>query len=322
MNGTATLAHPRRFRFGVEMMEPLPGMSWAESARQLEELGYSTLFVPDHFHEGYGPLAAMTAAALATTQLVVAPMVFACDFRHPAVLARELASIDIFSGGRLEVGLGAGYNPLDYSRSGIVMDRPGVRVDRLIEHVAVLRGLFGNGSFTFEGEHYRIHDLDGTPKPVTPGGPPIIVAGGGRRLLTFAAKAADIIGVNPSTAAGRGTVATAQDALPASIDTKFGWIREAAGDRFDSLEFTAWLSTAAVMDTRSGAGATLLERLSTNFGTAADDVLGSPIVLVGSEGEIADRLHQRRDRWGYSYTVVQARAAMDFAPIVQRLTGG
>lgn len=313
--------HPRRFRFGVEMMEPLQGMSWADSARRLEDLGYSTLFVPDHFHEGYGPLVAMTAAALATTDLVVAPMVFASDFRNPAVLARELASIDIFSGGRLEVGLGAGYNPLDYSRSGIAMDRPGVRVDRLIEHLAVLRGLFGEGPFSFSGEHYRIEDLDGTPKPVTPGGPPIIVAGGGKRLLTFAASAADIIGVNPTTAAGRGAIETAQDALPPSIDRKFGWIREAAGSRFDSLEFNAWLATAAVTSTASGSGATLVERLSANFGAPAEDVLASPIVLVGEESEIGERLHERRERWGYSYTVVQARAALDFAPIVARLTG-
>jgi len=312
-----TASHPRRFRFGVEMMEPFPGMTWVQSAHRLESLGYSTLFVPDHMHEGYGPLVAMTSAAMATTSLVVAPMVFACDFRNPAVLARELASIDVLSGGRLEIGLGAGYNPLDYSRSGIPMDRPGVRIDRLIEHVAVLRGLFAPGPFSFSGEHYRIEELDGTPKPHRPGGPPIIVAGGGKRLLTFAATSADIIGVNPTTAAGRDNVATVQDALPASIDTKFEWIRSAAGDRFDSIEFTAWLGTAAVGDDTSA----LVDKLTARFGAPADDVLGSPIVLVGSESEIEDRLHERRDRWGYSYTVVQARAALDFAPIVARLTG-
>lgn len=310
-------AHPRRFRFGVEMMEPFAGMTWVESARHLESLGYSTLFVPDHMHEGYGPLVAMTAAAMATSSLVVAPMVFACDFRNPAVLARELASIDVLSEGRLEVGLGAGYNPLDYSRSGIPMDRPGVRIDRLIEHVAVLRGLFAPGTFNFAGEHYRIEELDGTPKPYRSGGPPIIVAGGGKRLLTFAATAADIIGVNPTTAAGRDNVATAHDALPGSIDTKFEWIRSAAGDRFDSIEFTAWLGTAAVGNDT----AALVDKLCARFGAPAEDVLGSPIVLVGSEAEVEQRLHERRERWGYSYTVLQARTALDFAPIVARLTG-
>jgi len=313
----AVAAHPRRFRFGVEMMEPFAGTTWVESAQRLESLGYSTLFVPDHMHEGYGPLVAMTAAAMATSSLVVAPMVFACDFRNPAVLARELASIDVLSEGRLEIGLGAGYNPLDYSRSGITMDRPGVRVDRLIEHVAVLRGLFAPGPFSFTGEHYRIEDLDGTPKPHRPGGPPIIIAGGGKRLLTFAATAADIIGVNPTTAAGRDNVATAHDALPASIDTKFEWIRAAAGRRFDSIEFTAWLGTAAVGNDTSA----LVDKLTARFCAPGDEVLASPIVLVGSESEIEDRLHERRDRWGYSYTVVQSRAALDFAPLVARLAG-
>ena len=130
----------RPFRFGVEMMAPFPGSSWADSARELEALGYSTLFVPDHFDEGYGPISAMATAAVATTTLHVAAAVMAADFRHPAVLARELATIDQLSQGRLEVGLGAGYQVNDYAGSGIAMDPPGVRVDRLIEYVAVLQG--------------------------------------------------------------------------------------------------------------------------------------------------------------------------------------
>ena len=172
---------PRPFRFGVEMMAPFEGSTWADSARELEALGYSTLFAPDHFDEGYGPITAMATAAAATTSLRVATAVFAADFRHPAVLARELASIDQLSEGRLEVGLGAGYQINDYAGSGIVMDPPKVRVDRLIEYVAVLRGLFAEGPFDFAGEHYRVTALDGSPAPHRPGGPPIFVAGGGRR---------------------------------------------------------------------------------------------------------------------------------------------
>src|SRR6195952_41468 len=188
--------HP--FRFGVEMMEPFAGMTWAESARELEELGYSTLFAPDHFDEGPGPITAMAAAAAATTELRVATAVFAADFRNPAVLARELAAIDVLSEGRLEVGLGAGYQVNDYRASGIPMDPPKVRVDRLIEYVAVLRGLFAEGPFSFDGEHFQIDSVDGTPHPFTPGGPPIFVAGGGPRIDRFAARHADIVGVNPS----------------------------------------------------------------------------------------------------------------------------
>src|ERR1700748_2326390 len=131
-------ASPHPFRFGVAMMEAFEGMTWAESARELEALGYSTLFAPDHFDEGLGPLTAMAAAAVATTELTVATAVFAADFRHPAALARELASIDVLSECRLGVGLGAGYQVSASRASGIPMDPPKVRVDRLIEYVTVL----------------------------------------------------------------------------------------------------------------------------------------------------------------------------------------
>jgi probable F420-dependent oxidoreductase len=310
------MSHARRFRFGVEMMGPFDGMSWADSARRLESLGYSTLFVPDHFHEGLGPITAMTAAAMATTALKVAPMVLNTDLRHPAVLARELASIDIVSGGRLEVGLGAGYNPLDYQRSGIAMDPPSVRVDRLIEHATVLRGLWSEQPTTFEGKHYAIDDLDGTPKPSTPGGPPLLVAGGGRRMLRFAAQHADIVGVNVHLPAAPDAT-SARDALPISIDEKFGWIQEAAGDRFDDLEFSAWLSVGRVTDDVSKLG----ERLSAAFGAPIADVLESPLVLAGTVDEIVDHVERRRARWNYSYFVVPQPATDDFAPVVERLTG-
>ncbi len=314
MNGDG--GHPRRFRFGVEMMGPFPGTSWAGSARRLESLGYATLFVPDHLHEGFGPLTAMATAAAATTTLTVAPMVLACDFRHPAILARELASIDVLSEGRLEVGLGAGYNPLDYSRSGVVRDPPAVRVDRLIEHVAVLRGLFGPAPFSFAGEHYRIDDLDGTPKPHRPGGPPILIAGGGRRMLTFAARHADIVGVNPSLPSSPNE-ASARDALPDRIDDKIALLRAAAGSRFDLLELSAWISVAAVTADRTTIGA----RLSRRFAAPADEVLASPVILVGTVPEIVDILLARRERWGYSYIALQADQVDAFAPVVAELSG-
>jgi probable F420-dependent oxidoreductase len=259
----------------------------------------------------------MATAAVATTELRVGPMVFACDFRHPAVLARELATIDLLSEGRLEIGLGAGYNTLDYSRSGLRMDPAGVRVDRLIEHMSVLKALFSDGPVNLAGEHYTITDLDGTPKPFRTGGPPFIVAGGGPRLLRFAATSADIVGINPSIKAGTAGPESAQDALPARIDQKVAWIREAAGDRYDDLEFTAWLAVADITDD----AAAVAERLSPRFSASAEEVLQSPVVLVGTEAEIADRLVERRNRWGYSYFVVQGPSAEQFAPLVARLTG-
>jgi probable F420-dependent oxidoreductase len=310
------VSHARRFRFGVEMVGPFDGMTWAESAQELEAMGYSTLFVPDHFHEGLGPITAMASAAAATTSLVVAPMVLATDFRHPAVLARELASIDQLSAGRLEVGLGAGYQVTDYEASGIAMDPPGVRVDRLIEHVQVLRGLFAGGPFTFHGDHYRIDALAGSPRPARPGGPPILIAGGGRRLLTFAATAADIVGVNVAmpTSADRNAP---RDALAPAIDEKFRLIREAAGARVDELEFHGWLSVVAV----TGDSSRLADRLAVAFGGTPADALESPLVLVGSEAEILERLEARRERWGYSYFTVPQAKARELAGVVHRAAG-
>ena len=309
------MSSSRPFRFGVEMMGPFDGLTWAESARELESLGYSTLFAPDHLDEGYGPITAMATAAAATTTLRVATAVFAADFRHPAVLARELASIDQLSRGRLEVGIGAGYQVNDYAGAGVRMDPPGTRVDRMIEHVAVLRGLFAAGPFDYAGEHYQITALDGSPKPYRAGGPPILVAGGGRRMLTFAAAHADIVGVNGSLPTSAQRSGSAPDARPASIDRKLSWVRAAAGARFSELEIHAWLRFAQVTSDPQAAAAQLTGR----FGAAADQVLASPIVLLGSPGEIVERLHERRERWGYSYFTIQQPAAREFAPVLARL---
>jgi len=305
----------RPIEIGVEMMQPLGGRSWAESARDLERLGYSTLFAPDHFDEGYGPITAMASAAAATTTLRVATAVFAADFRHPAVVARELASIDQLSQGRLEAGLGAGYQVNDYRGSGIPMDSPKVRVDRLIEHVAVLRGLFGEGAFSYEGEHYTITELDGTPAPYRPGGPPIFVGGGGKRMLRFAARHADIVGVNPMLPSSAARDQAVLDSTAERMDEKFDWIRDAAGDRFGELVFHAWLKVAHVTDDAEKVVAPLIEA----FGGRVEDVLASPVVLVGTVDEILGRLRERRDRWGYTYYTIQQSVTEEFAAVVARL---
>ena len=308
---------PRPFRFGADMQASLEGSTWTDSAREVEALGYSTLFVPDHFDEGFGPIAAMTAAAVVTNTLNVGSLVLACDFRHPAVLARELASIDQMSEGRLEVGLGAGWKRLDYDRSGIPMDSPKVRVDRMIEHMTILKGLFAGEPFTFAGEQYAITDLDGTPKPYRDGGPPFLIGGGGRRVLRHAARFADIVGVNPSIHSGEVDTAAAQDALPSSIDEKFGWVREAAGEQLDAIELNSWLSVAAVTDDAAGLAAAVAEA----FAATPDEVLASPLTLIGTAAEITERLRARRERWGYSYVVIPHDQVRAFAPIVAELTG-
>lgn len=311
------MAHPRRFRFGVDLQQPLDGRSWLDTVREVEGLGYSTLFVPDHFDEGIGPITALAMAAAVTTTINVGTLVLDCDFRHPAVLARELASIDVLSEGRLEVGIGAGWKSLDYERSGIPMDPPRIRVDRMIEHAHVLKGLFADGPFSFAGTHYTITDLEGTPKPFRPGGPPFLIGGGARRVLRFAGAVADIVGVNASVHSGEVDTAAAQDSLPERIDEKVAWLRQGAGDRFDDLEINAWLAVAEVTET----GGELAEVLASVFATDPASVLASPLSLVGAPSEIGERLRARRERWGYSYTVVPGDKARDFAPIVAELTG-
>lgn len=309
------MTHAREFRFGVELLEPFDGMSWSDSARRLEDLSYSTLFVSDHFDEGYGPIVGMAVAAAATTSLHVASAVFAPDFRHPAVLARELASIDLISGGRLEVGIGAGYTVADYATTGIHMDRAGVRVDRMMEYVAVLRGLFQRAPFSFNGTHYQISELQGVPTPFTPGGPPILIAGGGKRMLTYAATHADIIGVNTNLPSSEARAASIRDAVPSSIDEKLAWIREAAGERFNDIELHDWVQFAQVTNDSSA----VIRDLTDRFGADEFAVRSSPKVLVGEVGEIVERVHALRDRWGYSYFTVQQPAALEFAEVVARL---
>jgi probable F420-dependent oxidoreductase len=311
------MVHDHRFRFAVEWHAPLGDASFADDARALEALGYSTLFVPDHFDEGVGPITAMATAATATATLRVGSLVFDCDFRHPAVLARELATIDQFSEGRLEVGLGAGWKRLDYDRSGIPMDPPKVRVDRMIEHTRVLKGLLAGETVTFAGEHYTITDLPGMPLPASPGGPPILIGGGARRVLRFAGAEADIVGVNASIHSGEIDTAAAHDARPERIDEKVAWVREGAGARFDDLELNAWLAVAEVTDDTPG----FAEAVALAFAADPKDVLSSPLALIGSVPEIVDRLHERRERWGYSYTVVPGDKAHDFAPVVAQLAG-
>lgn len=311
------MTNPRPFRFGADLQAPLPDRSFADSARELEALGFSTVFVPDHFDEGLGPITAMAIAAAATTTLNVGTLVLDCDFRHPAVLSRELASIDAVSGGRLEVGLGAGWKRLDYDRSGIPMDPPKVRVDRMIEHAQVLKGLFAGGSFSFCGEHYTITDLEGTPAPHRPGGPPILIAGGARRVLRFAGEFADIVGVNASIHSGEIDTAAAQDSLASRFDEKVGWVRDGAGGRFDDLEINAWIAVGSVTDDAPGMAAALAPLYETD----AASVLASPLTLIGSVEQIRERLHERREQWGYSYIVLPGAQAHEFAPVVAALAG-
>ena len=311
------MPHSRKFRFGVQLHTAATGEEWAAAARRAEELGYSTLFVPDHFGDQLAPVPALVAAAAATSTLRIGGLVFDNDYKHPVVLAKEAATIDLLSDGRLELGIGAGWMNTDYEQSGIPQDAAGVRISRMEEAVAVLRGLFADGPFSFAGDHYTITAMEGLPKPVQKPGPPLLIGGGARRVLSIAAREADIVGINPSIRSGAVDADAARSGSADETDQKLQWVREAAGDRFDDLELNMLIFAAIVTDDRRGT----IELMAPMFGLDPDAVGQYPHAWVGTVDQICDDLVERRERWGVSYLVVQGDAMETMAPVVARLTG-
>jgi probable F420-dependent oxidoreductase len=311
------MRHPRRFRFAVQLHSATSGEELAATARKAEDMGFSTVFLPDHFGDQLAPLPAMMAIADATTDMRVGALVLDNDYRHPVVLAKEIATVDVLSGGRVEFGIGAGWMDTDYQQSGIPKDPPGIRIDRLEEALAVYRGLWGDGSFSFEGTHYRITGLDGSPKPVQRPHPPILIGGGAKRMLSVAAREADIVGINPRLTAGAITPDAGQDATAARTDQKVGWVREAAGSRFDDLELNMLIFAAIVTDDRRS----LAEAMGPAFGITADEALDVPHAWFGTVDEICGKLEEWRERWGVSYWTLQGDGFETMAPVVSRLAG-
>ena len=306
----------RPFRFGVTAPTPSAGTDWVERARRVEQLGYSILVVPDHFRDHLAPVPALTAAALATTRLRVGSLVFSNDFRHPAVLAKEAATIDVLSGGRFELGLGGGWLRAEYDQTGIPFDAPGTRIERLEEAVTIIKGLLAGERVTFAGRHYTIADLEGRPTPIQRPHPPIAIGGGGRRTLTLAAREASIVGLVPR-ARRDGSGLDLTDLSDAATRQKLEWVRSAAGDRFESLEIHALIQAVAVADRRTAAA----DDLASRFKVAREVVLETPYVLLGTVEEICESLRQRRERYGISYLTVFERDMEVFAPVVARLAG-
>jgi probable F420-dependent oxidoreductase len=310
------MAHPRRFRFGVQTHNAASGEEWAAVARRAEELGYSTMFLPDHFGDQLAPVPALMAAACATTELRVGALVLDNDYKHPVVLAKELATIDRLSGGRLEIGLGAGWMKTDYDQSGIPLDPPSVRVDRFEEGLQVITGLLGPDPVTFEGTHYQVTALDGLPKPVQ-SPPPVLIGGGKKRMLGIAGRHADIVGINPTMPNGAADADAARTGTAEETDQKLAWVKEAAGDRYADIEVNLLNFGCFVTDDRKE----LAEQFAPLFGISADDLLEFPHALVGTVDQIAESIQARRDRWDASYIVVQHDAMEALAPVVAKLTG-
>ena len=311
------MSKARPFRFGVQEHRAPSARAWKEKARLVESLGYATLYLPDHFTDQVGPIAALMAAADATTRLRVGSLVFDNDYRHPVVLAKEGATLDLFSDGRFDLGLGAGWMASDYEQTGIPFDSPGTRISRMAEGLKIIKGLFAGGSFSFAGEHYQVKDIEGSPLPVQKPHPPILLGGGGRRMLRLAAREADIVNVNFDLREGRVNRDLVRTGLAEATDEKLGWIKDAAGDRLDRIELSVTIFLANITDDRESIGAAM----AAGLGAEPKDILAMPHFLIGTVDEVVEDLQSRRARYGISYVIVPGEAAESFAPVVARLAG-
>jgi len=319
-NQTAATIHP--FRFGAQLPKASSAEEWAVMARELEDLGYSTLFMPDHFDDQLAPVPALMAAADATSTLRVGSLVLDNDYKHPVVLAKEAATIDVLSGGRLELGLGAGWMKTDYEQSGIPYDRPGVRIDRFEEGLAIMKGLLSDdGPVTFAGKHYTITAHEGTPKPVQKPHPPILIGGGGKRVLTIAGREADIVSINFDLRSGAIGPEVGPSGTAEATREKVGWVRDAAGDRFDDVELSLTIFVGMITDDPEG----LASAMGPGFGITPAQALEVPHVLVGSLDQMVETLQQRREQYGFSYIVISSGFTGDawrtLAPVVAKLAG-
>ncbi len=291
---------------------------WVELARKVESLGYSTLTMPDHFTEQLAPVPALQCAADATTTLRLGALVYDNDYKHPVVLAKELATMDVLSDGRVEIGLGAGWMATDYEQTGIPYDSPGVRVSRMFEGVAVIKGALRGEPFSYDGKHYQISGYRGTPKPMqTP--PPWLIGGGAPRVLKFAAEQADIIGINGNLKSGAVDATTYESMTADSVDEKIGWVVDAAAaaGRLADIELNVRAFIVSVTEDADGMIATMASFIS----APEELVRNTPFALVGPPGKLIDDLRRRRERWGFSYVIVGQNDVEAFAPVVAELTG-
>lgn len=308
-------AQRRPFRFGAKAQHASSGKDWSGTCRRIEDLGYCSVQVPDHLSGQLGAVPAMMAAADATTTLTVGPLVAAVDFRNPAIFAREAATIDLLSDGRFIMGIGAGWNADDYAAAGIVQHDAATRIDRLDEAVQIMRGLWEPGRFRFDGDHFRVGETDGTPKPARR--IPMLIGGGGRKVLTLAARHADIISINPIVINRRFDSHSLRTATADLVDERMRWIAEAAGPRFADIDFQMHVFAAVITGDRERAAGQIAER----FGIAVGDVLSGPYFQVGPMAQIVDNMHAMRERWGISYVAFQPEATEVMAPVVAALAG-
>jgi probable F420-dependent oxidoreductase len=311
----------RPFRFMVGSRDAVDAKTVAERARWAEGVGCSHVAIHDHLALQYAPIPLLTAVAMATERIRLCPLVLNNDLRHPAVLAQELASLDRMSGGRVEVGIGAGWNEPEYRRAGLVYDRAGIRIERMTEAIAVLRGLFADGRFSFDGRYYTITEMDGQPKPVQRPHPPFLIGGTREKVIRIAASEADIVGLDLRQ---RGEAIL--DAFEARTDVRIGWIRDAAGERAGRQDINVLrvLGDLTITPEPLKAAAELARRYTewTGQSITAHDILESPFSLIGTVPDLVDKLRRARERWGINSYLVgwfDEERLRDIVPVIEQL---
>lgn len=311
------MSKARPFRFGVVLESAPSREQWVTLVRKVEDLGYATFLLADHYVNEFPPLAALMAAADATKTLRVGSFVFDNDFRHPALLAKEVAALDLLSGGRFELGIGAGWHQPEYEQVGLPFERAGVRINRLEEALHIIKQFFTEESVTFAGNHYTVTDLKAFPKPLQRPHPPILMGGGGKKLLTLAGREADIIGLHVKVN-DDGTV-DASERTEAALAQKVEWVRQAAGERFAQIELNLLVADVIITQDQQQAAEEYI-RESGRPGTTAEHVLANPYLLIGNVEQLAERIQKWREQFGISYLVVGPEYMETFAPVIARLT--
>ncbi len=312
------------FRFGVINERMGSADEWRDRALRAEALGYATFLLRDHFvaepfGDQFAPLIALMAAAAATTRLRVGTLVLDNDYRHPVILAKEAATLDVLSGGRFELGLGAGWLRAEYAAAGIDYGPNGVRVDRLAEAVTILKGLRAAAPLTYSGKHYQVTNHQNFPSPVQRPDPPLLIGAGKPRMLRLAGQHADIVGLLTTSVASGALEDDPTERLAEAVAQKLAWVREGAGARFDQIELSL-LPTLIITDDRAGAIARLIDEHGW-AGITPEQVAAMPAILIGTIAEIVATLRARRERYGFSYYIVPDAQLAACAPLVATLAG-
>lgn len=321
---------PHAFRFAVQAYSAESGKAWRDLARRAEALGYSAFHLADHVI-GPGPaltptnhpvqnlaaVPAMAVAAEATSTIKIGCRVFCVDYRNPVMLTKELATLDLFSDGRLEIGLGAGWLQNEYTAIGVPWDRAGVRIERLAANVELIRAAFADGELNISNDHVHAVGFESLPKPTTKPCPPIMIGGGSPRVLDLAGRQADIVSINFDNSAGRIGPEGVGSGTANRTQQKIDWIRAGAGDRFDQLEIEIGAYFTVVTDQREAT----LGAMATHFGLTPEVLAEHPHALIGSVDSIREQIIDRRNRYGVSYITVGAASMEAFAPVVAALNG-